>query len=127
MLRGDMDRLRDSLAAKARAVIPGLGYNAFRGEQEKVGPGQAVPLFFEAALPALQPEKALVDQIVPSFLRFLQRKNLNLDSPQNVLVAVFLGDSCFVLPGDALIDIFCELEGITQQALGFRRLAWLED
>jgi hypothetical protein len=120
-----MDNLRDMLAARASAVIPGRGYNAFRGQHQDGDGWQGAPLHFEDVLSAIEPERSLVDRIVPSLVRFLQRKKQDPENPRNVLVALFLGESCFILPAEALLDLFCEIEGTARQALHFRVLGWL--
>ena len=121
----DRDDFCNMLSAKATVVIPGRGYNAFRGQQQGGAAWQDVPLHFEDVLPAVEPEKSLVDRIVPSLVRFLQRKKQDPENPQNVLVALFLGDSCFVLPAETVLDLYCEIEGTNRQALHFRLLTWL--
>jgi|GEM_PF-6270639 len=121
-----MERLRNMLAAKAAAVVPGPGYNAYRGAQQDSASGCAVPLFFESALPAAEPEKNLVGQVVPSLMRFLHRKKQSLDSPRNVLVALFLGETCFVLTAETVLDLFCEIEDTTRQGLRLRVLDWID-
>ena len=119
------DNLRDMLLAKASAVIPGHGYNAFRGQQQDSVVWQGALLHFEDVLPTVEPEKSLVDRIVPSLVRFLQRKKQDPENPRNVLVALFHGESCFVLPAEALLDLFCEIECTDRQALHYRVLCWL--
>jgi hypothetical protein len=113
-----MDSLRDILKAKADAVIPGARYNAFRLEHQQDAGWQV--LHFEDVLPAEDPHRSLVERIVPSLVRFLQRKKQDLENPRNVVVALFYGDSCFVLPAAVVLDLFCELEGTNRQALHFR-------
>ncbi len=120
-----MDALHDILAAKATAVIPGQGYNAYRSQHQEGDGQQGPPLHFEDVLPADQPERSLVHRIVPSLVRFLQRKKQDPGNPRNVLVALFLGESCFVLPADALLDLYCEIEGTSRQALRFRMQDWM--
>ncbi len=118
-----MDDLRDILAAKAKAVIPGESYNAFRLEHQHDAGWQV--LHFEDVLPAEAPHRSLVERIVPSLVRFLERKKQDPEHPHNVEVALFLGDSCFVLPAEAVLGLFCELEGQSPQAFHFRVQGWL--
>jgi len=120
-----MVNLRDMLAAKASVVMPGEGYNAFRGQHQGGAGELGVPLHFEDMLPAIAPERALVQRIVPSLVRFLQRKKQDPENPRNVQVALFLGESCFVLSAESLYDVFCEIEGTSRSALRFRLHAWL--
>jgi hypothetical protein len=121
-----MERLRNMLAAKASAVIQGQDYNAFRRDNQDGDVWQPVALYFEDVLPTVLPEKSLVERVVPSFVRFLQRKKQDPENPRHVVVALFLGESCFILPADTFLDLFCELEGTSRQALHFRVLGWLE-
>jgi hypothetical protein len=120
-----MGKLRDILMAKASTVIPGDGYNAFRSQHQTGEGTEVAPLHFEDMLPMLAPERALVERTVPSLVRFLQRKKQNPENPRNVMVALFLGESCFVLSADAVYDVFCELEGTSRQVLGLRSRTWL--
>jgi hypothetical protein len=118
-----MDDLRDILAAKAQAVIPGERYNAFRLEHQYDGDWPV--LHFEDVLTLDQPRQSLVERIVPSLVRFLDRKRLDPTNPRHVVVALFLGDACFVLPAAGVLDLFCELEGQSRQGLHFRMQRWL--
>ena len=74
---------------------------------------------------AAQARRSLVERIVPSLVRFLQRKKQDPENPRNVVVALFLGDSCFVLPAAVVLDLFCELEGQSRQGLHFRVQRWV--
>lgn len=118
-----MENLHDILAARAQAVIPGERYNAFRLEHQ-LDDGSQV-LHFEDVLAVEAPRRSLVERIVPSLVRFLQRKKQSLERPRHVVVALFLGDACFVLAADAVLDLFCELEGESRQALHARARAWM--
>jgi hypothetical protein len=120
-----MDSLRDMLAAKASAVIPGTSYNAFRAQREDEAAAGMAPLFFESALPTSGAEAALANKVMPSLMQFIERKQQSLERPDNVLVALFLAETCFVLPADAVIDVFCETEGVNRQALRSRLSSWL--
>lgn len=118
-----MDNLRDTLTAKAEAVIPGDRYNAYRLEHQQDDGAQT--LHFEDVLPADEPQRSLVERIVPSLVRFLERKKQDPEHPRNVRVALFLGESCFLLSADQVIDLYCELEGSNRQAFHFRVQTWL--
>jgi hypothetical protein len=118
-----MEDLRNILAAKANAVIPGERYNAFRREHQHEEGAQV--LHFEDVLTAEQPRRALVERIVPSLVRFLDRKKQDPENPRNVVVALFLGESCFVLQASVVLDLFCELEGTSREALRFRVHRWI--
>ncbi len=118
-----MDDLREILAAKAEAVIPGERYNAYRLEHQ-LDDGLQL-LHFEDVLPSENPRRALVERIVPSLARFLQRKKQDPERPRHVMVALFFGDSCFVLAADEVIALFCELEGTNRQAFHFRVQTWI--
>ena len=118
-----MDDLRDILSAKAQAVIPGERYNAFRLEHQVDGDWPI--LHFEDVLALDQPRRSLVERIVPSLVRFLDRKKQDPTNPRNVVVALFLGDSCFLLPATVVLDLFCELEGQSRQGLRFRVQGWI--
>jgi hypothetical protein len=120
-----MDSLRSMLSAKARAVIPGESYNAFRSQHQEGDGLLAAPLHFEDVLPALAPERGFVERIVPALVRFLQRKKRDPENPRNVLVALFFGESCFVLTADGVYDLYCEIERTTRQVLSARARAWL--
>jgi hypothetical protein len=121
-----MSDLRAILTVKAMSVIPGQAYNAFREQHQAGDPSREVALYFEDALPADGTEQVVVGRVVPSLMRFLKRKKQSTDKPRNVLVALFLGESCFVLAADVLLDIYCELEGVDRQALRARVLAWMD-
>jgi hypothetical protein len=123
-----MENLSDVLAAKAEAVIPGERYNAFRLECQQM---EMLPqdvgwpvLHFEDVLAVDQPRRSLVERIVPSLVRFLQRKRQDPEHPRNVVVALFLGDVCFILPAQGVLDLFCELESTSQQAFHSRVQNW---
>jgi len=122
-----MSNLRDMLTAKALTVIPGRDYNAFRGQQQAESYAQAPPLHFEDALPADGPEKAVVDKVVPSLVRFLRRKKQSPTSPSNVLAALFLGETCFVLSAEAVLEVYCDLESTNRTTLNARIVGWLAD
>jgi hypothetical protein len=118
-----MDDLRDILTAKAQAVIPGERYNDFRLEHQYVGDWPV--LHFEDVLAPDQPCRSLVERIVPSLVRFLDREKQDPTNPRNVVVALFFGDTCFVLPATVVLDLFCELEGQSRQGLRFRVQRWI--
>ena len=120
-----MDDFRNMLWAKASTTIPGSEYNTFRGQQQDGAAWQDATLHFEDVLPAVDPEKSLVGRIVPSLVRFLQRKKQDPDNPRNVIVALFFGESCFILPAEAVLDLYCDIEGTNRQVLHFRILGWL--
>lgn len=120
-----MENLRDMLAAKAARVIPGQDYNAYRGEVGSAGTRSVATFHFEDFLPAVAPENALVDRIVPSLARFIHRKRLDLSNPRQVEVALFFGETCFILPAEAVLDLYCDIEHTTRQGLGLRALGWL--
>jgi hypothetical protein len=120
-----MANLRDILTAKAITVIPGDGYNAFRSQYQNGDGWLGAPLHFEDVLSPDGPERSLADRVVPALVRFLKRKKQDPENPRNVLVALFLGESCFMIQADVLLEVYCELEGTTRQALHFRMLSWL--
>jgi hypothetical protein len=126
-----METLRDVLAAKAEAVIPGERYNDFRRECEhlewrlELAQDAGWPiLHFEDVLAVDEPRRSLVERIVPSLVRFLDRKRQDPEHPRNVVVALFLGAVCFILPAQAVLDLFCELESASQQAFHSRVQSW---
>jgi hypothetical protein len=122
-----MANFRDMLTARASTVVPGRDYNAFREKHDgDLGARQGPALHFEDVVVEAAPEASLAEKILPSFARFLKRKKLAFENPSNVLVALFLGETCYVLPGEALLDLFCEMEGISREALHGRMLRWLD-
>lgn len=118
-----MDDLRDMLRAKAQTVIPGESYNSFRLEHQADDGVQV--LHFEDVVTPEAPRSSLVERIVPALVRFLERKKQSLDHPRHVVVALFMGDVCFVLGAEAVLDLFCELEGTSREALRFRARSWI--
>lgn len=122
-----MSDLFAMLSAKASMVIPGREYNTFRGQASasKDGSWQQPPLHFEDALPLTTPKKALAERIMPSWVRFLDRKKQDPEHPRDVLVALFLGESCFLLRDETLLDVYRELEGIGTETLRQRIRGWL--
>lgn len=119
--------LRTLLTARAQAVVPGAAYNPYRRDlAEREEQAGATPTFFyEMALPPEAPWRALADQAMPAFARFLQAKSINPEDPGGVIAAVFFKDLCYLLRGEDLLALFCELEGLNRDALHFRVLRWL--
>lgn len=121
----DID-IRGALAQRAFAVVPGVGYNNYRRGLEEGGasPGAVI---YEAVLPAEAPLRALSERVMPQFARYLQAKDLDPEAPRGVVACVFFLDLCYVLHGEDLVRLFCELEGLNRDALHFRVLRWLTE
>jgi hypothetical protein len=115
--------LRNALTQRAQAVIPGAAYNAYR--QARSERGESGTYYYEAALPAEAPWRALAEEIMPAFVRYLQAKSIDPERPAGVVVPLFFQDRCYILSGDDLISLFCELEGLNRAAFHFRALRWL--
>ena len=47
------------------------------------------------------------------------------EAPRGVVVPLFFHDRCYILSGEDLIGLFCELEGLNRAAFHFRALRWL--
>jgi hypothetical protein len=120
-----MANFRDMLTARAATVFPGRDYNAFREKHDVDPEARQAPLHFEDVVVEASPETSLAQKILPSFARFLSRKKVAFENPSNILVALFLGETCYVLPGEALLDLFCEVEGISRAALHGRMSRWI--
>lgn len=119
--------LKDTLAAKAMAVVPGCAYNDYRRKAaERVAEGHAEEsIYFESVLSVEAPARALAEQVIPSFMRYLQAKKISFDGAHSVVVVLFLGAECYLLRGEVVIDVFCALEGLARDTFRGRVTGWL--
>ena len=119
--------LKDTLAAKAIAVVPGRAYNDYRRKAaERVAQGDGEEsMYFEAVLSGEAPARALAEQVIPSFMRYLEAKKIGHEAAHSVVVALFLGAECYLLRGEAVIDVFCTIEGLARDSFRGRVKGWL--
>jgi len=116
--------LRARLADRAFEAIPGSRYNAYRVAAEaSAGPG----LYYEVALADDASWQHVVADVWPTLARYLDEKRIDPEEPRAVVIAVFLGPTCYLVRGEDFRDLFCEIEGLGRHAFHFRVQRWLAD
>ncbi len=111
--------LRARLAGRAFETIPGSRYNRYR-ETAEARPG----LFYEVPLADDVSWRHLADHVWPTLARYLDEKGIDPEEPRSVVIAVFLGPTCYLLRAEEFRDLFCEIEGLTRPAFHFRLQRW---
>jgi hypothetical protein len=113
------------LFRKAFRVIPGADYNRTLEELTSGGKSIERAPFYEVALDDGKPWEYLRDRVYPSFVRYLKNKGIDPENPDQVTVAIFHRDQCYLVGGPQFIEMFQEMEGINPAAFHFRVLRWL--
>lgn len=111
-----------ALCAKAQAVVPGPGYNDFR---RKLAARDERTMVYEAVLAPEHPWRTLVEKVMPPMARYLTAKRVNPANPRGVTAALFIGNLCYVLPAEDLIDLFLEGEGLDTDSFRVKVRGWL--
>jgi hypothetical protein len=120
-----MTDLREQLREKALRVVAGRDYHRFRAEREATAGAHGEPeRIYEVALPPDVSSTYLDERVLPPFARYLKSRSLDPGEPSGVLVAVFLGEACYLLRGRDLLELYCEIESLGPAALHFRILRW---
>jgi hypothetical protein len=104
----------DILKAKAVHSLAGSDYNRYL--DSFIDPTGRISLFYEVPLLKEPPWTHLRDQVFPAFSRFLKSKSL---------VALFLGERCYLIEGPKFLQAFREIEDLSSSAFHFRVLQWL--
>ncbi len=113
----------DILTAKAAHSLAGSDYNRYL--DSFIDPTGRISLFYEVPLLQEPPWSHLRDQVFPAFSRFLKSKSLDPETGDGVLVALFLGERCYLIEGPRFLQAFREIEGLSSSAFHFRVLQWL--
>lgn len=113
--------LRARLAERAYETIDGAKYNRYR---ERAGETHT---FYEVPIPEGATWSHLADRVWPDLARWLASRQIDPTEPGTIVIAVFLGSTCYLLRGDAFRDLFCEIEQIGRTAFGFRVQRWLAE
>jgi hypothetical protein len=120
--------LAELLRPRAFKVLPGAEYNRYRLElEEESPPGSARGVFYEVPLPRDASPGHLDERVLPPFARYMRGRRIDPESPAGVVVAVWLDDLCYLLRGPDFVDLFCEVEGLSREALHLRVLRWLDE
>ena len=111
------------LLEKSFEDIPGELYNQYRQDSaEQLGDSY---LFYELSLMEEKPWDFLRDRIYPLFVRYIKSKRVDPATAHGVVVAVFHQDRCYLLKGQAFLEVYRELEGIDANTFSARVLQWL--
>jgi len=114
--------LPSALSAKAHAVVPGPQYNEHRraliARDERI-------MVYEAMLTPERPWQTLVDKVMPPMARYLTAKRMDPERPRGVMIALFLGEQCYVLPAEDLVALYLEGEGLDREGFRMRVRGWL--
>jgi len=116
--------LRARLAERAFETIAGSSYNRFRQAAEERAE-QA--MFYEVALPDGATWSHVAESVWPALARYLELKRIDPEEPRSLVLAVFLGPTCYLVRGEAFRDLYCEIEGLGRSAFHFRVRRWLAD
>jgi len=114
----------DVLKAKAFHDLHGSEYNRYLDSRSEPAGGRT--LFYEVPLLEDRPWPYLRDRVFPAFSRFLHNKALNPETGEGVVVALFLGQRCYLIEGPRFMQAFREIEGLNPSAFHFRVLQWLQ-
>jgi len=121
-----MADFRAALFARARLLIRGADYNRAREEIEAGNePAISARLFYEVVLDDAVDWETFRDRTYPRFVRYLKDKKYDPEAPCAVLVAVFAGERCLLVPGTDFMALLSEFEQLNGSALHFRVLQWL--
>jgi len=110
--------VRAQIAARAFETIAGATYNRYR---ETAPTGR----FYEVPLGDAAPWSEIAERVWPELARWLEIQRIDPEEPRGVVVSVFLGDTCYLVSGEAFRDVFCEVEGLGRSAFHFRVQRWL--
>lgn len=114
---------KDLLLTKAFQVVPGIEYNRVAFElREKES---ASLLIYEVILDKDKPWEFLRDKIYPNLVKYLKEKGRNPSSGEALIISLFLRDFVYLIKGSDFFKVFCELEGLNENAFHFRVLRWL--
>ncbi len=110
--------VRTQIAARAFETIAGATYHRYR---ETADAGR----FYEVPLGDGAPWSEIAERVWPELARWLEIQRIDPEEPRGVVVSVFLGDTCYLVHGEAFRDLFCEVEGLGRSAFHFRVQRWL--
>lgn len=113
------------LSSKAFKTIKGVDYNRIRAELTSEGGSHFGYTFCEVPLMEDRPWAYLRDKVYPDFARYMKLNSGDPEDPDQVVVAVFYKDRCFLVEGTKFMEVFREVEGLNSSALHFRILRWL--
>jgi len=122
--------LRARLAERAFETIAGSSYNRFRqaaDERAAESVGAEPEMFYEVPLPDDASWSHVAERVWPELARYLELERIDPEEPRSVVLAVFLGPTCYLVRGEAFRDLFCEIEGLGRSAFHFRVRRWLAD
>ena len=112
---------RARIAARAHETIDGASYHRFRAR------AAAHHTFYEVPLPEGATWGHVAERVWPDLARWLAERRIDPEAPGELVVAVFLGSTCYLVRGDAFRDLFCEIEGLGHAAFHFRVQRWLTE
>jgi hypothetical protein len=117
-----METFHQAILAKATKVVPGMAFN-----QALEALYDTAALVYEVILP---PELSWVefrDRVYPLFVRYLQSQAFSPLQPEGVVVAVFLGEDCYLVDARDFMHVLRELDGLTPSLLHTRVHDWLQE
>ena len=104
--------------------IPGQDYNQYRQDVfERIGQSY---LFYEISLMEEKPWEFLRDSVYPAFARYLKAKSCDPEKANNVVVAVFHTERCYLLAGKDFFEVYGEMEGLDAYEFSSTVSSWLE-
>ena len=112
--------VRAQIAARAFETIAGATYNRYR--ETTVG-GR----FYEVPLRDGVTWSDIAERVWPQLARWLEIQRIDPEEPRGVVLAVFVGDTCYLVHAEAFRDLYCEIEGLGRSGFHFRARRWLVD
>ncbi|MBW1980723.1 MAG: hypothetical protein JRJ12_05840 [Deltaproteobacteria bacterium] len=119
-----MARYLEFMLAKAFETIPGELYNQYRSDVAAEIKEQY--LFYEISLMEEKSWEYLRDWVYPNFTRYIKAKQRNPTMAERVVVAIFHGNSCYLLQGKDFLGAFQQLEGLDAMAFAAQVRQWLD-
>jgi hypothetical protein len=113
-----MTDLRARIASRAFETLAGASYHRYR-ETALSGP------FYEIPLRETTPWTEITERVWPELARWLEIRRIAAEDPRGVVLAIFVGDTCYLVRAEAFRDLFCEVEGLNRSAFHFRVRQWL--
>lgn len=118
-----MPDYRELLLARAFKEIPGVEYNRVAFELREKG-GDSL-IIYEIVLDEGKPWEFLRDKIYPNLVKYLKEKGMDPSSGEGLVISLFMKDYVYFIKGRDFFKVFCEMEGLNENAFHFRVLRWL--
>jgi len=82
-------------------------------------------LFYEISLMEPRPWSYLRDLVYPNFVRYLKAKRRYPVHASSVVVAIFVGERCYLLKGEDFLAVYREIERLDTRAFAETVEQWL--